>query len=69
MNSKPITQTWYTLRFARWIFRLVWNRRVAWTLVCVVSLLTLYYQWENRRSAHELQIARERLLERIGTEN
>ena len=58
MNSKPITQTWYNLRFALWIFRLVWNRRVAWMLVCVVSLLMLYYQWENRRSARELQIAR-----------
>jgi hypothetical protein len=32
-------------------------------------LITVYYQWENRRSARELKIARERLLERIGTEN
>lgn len=53
----------------RRLVRLVWNRRMAWTLVCVVSLLTLYYQWENRRSARELKLARERLLERIGTEN
>lgn len=60
MNSHSIT---------RRLVRLVWNRRVAWTLVCVVSLLTLYYQWENRRSARELKLARERLLERIGTEN
>lgn len=60
MNSQSII---------RRLVRLVWNRRMAWTLVCVVSLLTLYYQWENRRSARELKLARERLLERIGTEN
>ena len=69
MNSKPITQTWYTLRFARWLFRLVWNRRVAWTLVCVVSLLTLYYQWENRRSARELKEAHQRMVKRVGTDD
>ncbi|MBK8091828.1 MAG: hypothetical protein IPK32_07565 [Verrucomicrobiaceae bacterium] len=63
------TETWYTLRFARWLFRLVWNRRVAWTVITSVSLLTLYYQWENRRSARELKEARERLIARIGTEN
>jgi hypothetical protein len=69
MNSKPITETWFTLRFARWIFRLVWDRRVAWTLVCVVSLLTLYYQWENRRSARELRNAHQRMVERVGTDD
>lgn len=46
-----------------------WLRRVLWACVCIFSLLTVYYQWENRRSARELKIARERLLERIGTEN
>ena len=46
-----------------------WLRRFIWTLITLASLLTVYYQWENRRSARELQIARERLLDRIGTEN
>jgi hypothetical protein len=69
MNSQPITQTWYTLRFARWLFPCVWNRRIAWTLITLISLLTVYYQWENRRSARELKSARERMLKRIGTEN
>ncbi|MBE2286512.1 MAG: hypothetical protein IAE77_23850 [Prosthecobacter sp.] len=46
-----------------------WLRRLFWTVVTLVSLLTVYYQWENRRSARELQLAREHLLERIGTEN
>jgi hypothetical protein len=46
-----------------------WLRRLLWACVCLVSFITVYYQWENRRSARELKIARERLLERIGTEN
>ena len=46
-----------------------WLRRFFWTLITLASLLAVYYQWENRRSARELQIARERLLDRIGTEN
>lgn len=46
-----------------------WLRRLLWMCVCLISLLTVYYQWENRRSARELKLARERLLERIGTEN
>ncbi|MFO1438168.1 MAG: hypothetical protein U1F81_07555 [Verrucomicrobiaceae bacterium] len=63
------TQTWYTFRFARWLFRLAWNRHVALSLITLSSLLVVYYQWENRRSARELKAARERLLARIGTEN
>ncbi len=51
------------------LFRLVWNRRVAWALVCLGSLLTLYYQWENRRSARELKEAHARMLESIGTDD
>lgn len=59
----------YSVRLARWLFRLVWNRLVGWTLVCVISLLALYYQWENRRSARELAAAHQRLLARIGTDS
>jgi hypothetical protein len=58
-----------SVRFAREIARLVWNRRMGWTLVCVISLLTLYYQWENWRSALELKTAHQRLVERLGTDN
>jgi len=62
-------KTWHILRLARWLFRLVWNRHVAWTVVTLASLLVVYYQWENRRSARELKAARERMITRIGTEN
>jgi len=46
-----------------------WLRRLLWTCVCLVSLLTVYYQWENRRSAFELKAAHARLVERIGTDD
>jgi len=46
-----------------------WLRRFTWTLITLASLLAVYYQWENRRSARELNVAREHLIERIGTEN
>ncbi len=59
----------YSVRLARWMARLVWNRRTGLTLVCLVSLLTLYYQWENRRSARELKAAHQRLVERLGTDD
>ncbi|WP_395746454.1 hypothetical protein [Prosthecobacter sp.] len=59
--------SWYSVRFIHWLWSLVWNRRVGWTLVCLISLLTLYYQWENRRSARELQAAHARMVARIGT--
>jgi hypothetical protein len=62
-------KSWYSARIARWLKRLLWNRRMGWTLVCVISLLTLYYQWENRRSALELKAAHQRMVERIGTDD
>jgi hypothetical protein len=69
MNSKSITQTWYTLRLARWLWRLIWNRRVAWTLVTLVSLVTVLWQWENWRSARELKEVHRRVVERLGTDD
>jgi hypothetical protein len=69
MNSKPITQTWYTLRFARWIFRLVTFRRFAWSVVCFVSLISVLWQWENWRSARELKEVHRRVVERLGTDD
>lgn len=71
-SSTPSTKApsrLYSVRFACWLARLVWNRRTGWTLVCLISLLTLYYQWENRRSARELKAAHQRLVERIGTDD
>lgn len=59
----------YSVRFTRWLVRLVCNRRMGWTLVCLISLLTLYYQWENKRSALELKAAHQRMVERIGTDD
>lgn len=69
MNSKPITQTWYTIRFARWAWRLIWNRRMAWAFVCLVSLVTVLWQWENWRSARELKAVHQRVVERLGTDD
>lgn len=69
MNSKPITQTWIMLRLARWLFRLVWNRRVGWALVVLVSLITVLWQWENWRSARELAVVHRRVVERLGTDD
>lgn len=63
MNSATTSKPVPLSRRAKWL------RRLLWACVCLVSLLTVYYQWENRRSARELQAARERLLARIGTEN
>lgn len=68
-NNSAAPSRLYSVRLARWLWRLVWNRRTGWTLVCLVSLLTLYYQWENRRSARELAAAHARLLERVGTDS
>lgn len=69
MNTKPITQTWYTLRLARWLGRLIWNRRTAWALVCFISLITVLWQWENWRSARELKEVHQRVMEQLGTDD
>ncbi|WP_395749009.1 hypothetical protein [Prosthecobacter sp.] len=61
--------SWYSVRLARWIWSLLWTRRAAWALVCLVSLITLYYQWENWRSARELAGVRQRMVERLGTDD
>lgn len=61
--------SWYSVRFARWCWRLVWHRRMAWALITLVSLTVLYYQWENWRSARELAVEHQRLVARIGTDN
>ncbi|MCX6848870.1 MAG: hypothetical protein NTY98_08105 [Verrucomicrobia bacterium] len=71
-SSTPSTKApsrLYSVRVARLLARLVWNRRMGWTLACLISLLTLYYQWENRRSAIELKAAHQRMVERIGTDD
>lgn len=68
MSTHP-SHLWYSVRLARWCWRLVWNRRTAWTLIILVSFTTLYYQWENWRSARELVETRKRVMARIGTDN
>ena len=62
-------KTWYTLRLARWLFRLVMTRRVVWTLIVLFSLITVLWQWENWRSARELKAVHQRVIERLGTDN
>ena len=60
---------WFTVRPVRWCWRLLWSRRTAWALLCLVSLTVLYYQWENWRSAKELAVEHQRLVARFGTDN
>ena len=62
-------KTWYTFRLARWIFRFVTTRRVVWTLIVLVSLITVLWQWENWRSARELKAVHQRVIERLGTDD
>lgn len=54
MNSKPCRR---------------WLRRLLWACICLISLLTVYYQWENRRSARDLAEARAQMIALIGTDN
>lgn len=42
---------------------------MAWTLVGLLSITVLYYQWENWRSAKELSAEYQRMVARIGTDN
>ena len=42
---------------------------MGWTLVCLISLITLYWQWENWRSARELSAVHRRMVERLGTDD
>lgn len=64
MNNKL---SWFTVRPIRWCWRFMWSRRMAWVLVTLLSITVLYYQWENWRSAKELAVEHQRLIERIGT--
>ncbi|MGV3662086.1 MAG: hypothetical protein ACO1TE_18010 [Prosthecobacter sp.] len=72
MNSSNNTATgsrFDSVRLARWLFCLVWNRRMGWFLACLGLSVALYYPWENWRSAKELAGAHQRLLERLGTDD
>jgi hypothetical protein len=61
--------SWYTVRFARWLWSLLWHRRTGWAFVCLFSLITVLWQWENWRSARELAVAHRRVAERLGTDD
>jgi len=69
-SSTPSTKApsrLYSVRIARWLVRLVCNRRMGWTLVCLISLITVLWQLENWRSARELAAVHRRMVERLGT--
>ncbi len=68
-RSTMVPSRLYSVRLARWLARLVWNRRTGWTLVCLISLITVVWQWENWRSARELAAVHRRLVERLGTDD
>lgn len=57
------------MSFAHWTARQVWNRRTAWILIVLASLVTLWWQWENWRSARELAAAHDRIMNEIGTDD
>jgi hypothetical protein len=61
--------SWYSVRFLRWLWSLLWHRRTGWALVCLMSLITVLWQWENWRSARELAAAYRRVVERLGTDD
>jgi len=61
--------SWYTVRFLRWLWSLLWHRRTGWAFVCLISLITVLWQWENWRSARELAVAHRRVVERLGTDD
>jgi hypothetical protein len=42
---------------------------MAWSLVCLVSLIIVLWQWENWRSARELKVVHQRVVERLGTDD
>ena len=46
----PIRFRFHSVRFARWIWRLMWHRRTVWMFAGLVLLTTLYWQWENWRA-------------------
>lgn len=60
-------KSWYTVRFMRWFWSLLWSRRTGWALVCLISLITVLWQWENWRSAREMAVVYRRVVERFGT--
>ncbi|MFN7561795.1 MAG: hypothetical protein ACK5TH_08460 [Prosthecobacter sp.] len=45
------------------------TRRVVWTLIVLISLITVLWQWENWRSARELKAVHQRVIERLGTDD
>lgn len=61
--------SWYSVRFMRWLWSLLWHRRTVWIFVCLISLVTVLWQWENWRSAHELAAVHRRMVERLGTDD
>lgn len=52
-----------------WRVRPSFRRRLLWLVVCIISTVILYYQWENWRSARELANAWQRLIVRVGTDD
>ncbi|MEQ1748556.1 MAG: hypothetical protein ABL974_03995 [Prosthecobacter sp.] len=46
-----------------------WLRTLLWTAACLISLVTLLWQWENWRSARELSVVHRRVVERLGTDD
>lgn len=46
-----------------------WLRRLLWAAACLISLITLLWQWENWRSARELAVVHRRVVERLGTDD
>jgi hypothetical protein len=72
--ANPPGSRYFTVRFAKAIGRLLkrllrftFSRRMVWTLAILVSLVVLFYQYENWNGTREIAAAREQLQARVGT--
>lgn len=59
----------FSVHPVRCLVRFVWNRRMGWVLVCLISLITVLWQWENWRSAREVAAVHRRIVEQLGTDD
>lgn len=64
-----VKSRYFTVRFLRFLGRVVWSRGFLWTIVIFISLVVLFYQYENWNGATELKAARAQMLAVTGTDD
>jgi hypothetical protein len=65
----PVRSRYFTVRFGKWLGRFLFNRRMLWLLTILISLVVLFYQYENWNGARELKAARAHMIARTGTDD